>query len=105
MLTKWRVLTMCQYLLGGHVGELEEACVAALEAFAAQGPSTACDKAFETAGIVIKRVERVTETVLPSIPKEKRIAVSRHLDSLGQDGASAFDRALGAVPSVRERMH
>jgi hypothetical protein len=53
MLTKWRVLSMCQYLLGGPEQELEDACRAALDVFVAHGPGAACDKALEAAGAVI----------------------------------------------------
>ncbi len=104
MLTKWRVLTMCQYLLGGHAGELEETCAAGLEAFVAHGPGAACDKALELAGAAIKRVERATGTVLPSISQGKRTAVSRHLDVLAHRGPAIIDRAVRALPGVRERM-
>src|SRR5688500_18541337 len=84
ILTEWRRLTMCQYLLGGHANELEDACVAALEAFVGHGSSAACEKVFEAAGVVIKRMQGMT--VLPSIPREKRIAVSYRLEALAQDG-------------------
>lgn len=104
MLTKWRVLTMCQYLLGGPERELEDACRAALEAFVAHGPGVASDKALEAAGAVIKRVEGAAETVLPSFSKEKRAAVSRHLDTLAMGGAETIERALRVLPDVRERM-
>lgn len=104
MLTKWRVLTMCQYLLGGHAGELEDACVAALEAFVAHGPGAAYDKGLEAAAAAVKRVDGASETVLPSISKEKRVAVSRHLDTLAKGRAATIDRALRVLPAVRERM-
>ncbi len=104
MLTKWRVLSMCQYLLGGPEQELEDACRAALEVFVAHGPGAACDKALETAGAVIKRVEGTAESVLPSISKEKRAAVSGHLDTLAAGGAATIERALRVLPAVRERM-
>lgn len=104
MLTKWRVLSVCQYLLGGPERELEDACQAALEVFVAHGPGAACDKALERAGTVIKRVEGTTESVLPSISKEKRAAVSEHLDSLAAGGAATIDEALRVLPAVRDRM-
>ncbi len=104
MLTKWRVLSMCQYLLGGPERELEDACRAALESFVAHGPGAGCDKALETAGAVIKRVEGTAETVLPSISKEKRTAVSGHLDTLAAGGAATIERALRVLSAVRERM-
>lgn len=104
MLTKWRVLSMCQYLLGGPEPDLEDACRVALEAFVAHGPGAATDKALEMAGAIIKQVEGMAETVLPSISKEKRAAVSRHLDALVEAGADTIDRALRVLSAVRERM-
>ncbi|MCZ7617124.1 MAG: hypothetical protein M5U32_02010 [Myxococcota bacterium] len=104
MLTKWRVLSMCQYLLGGPERELEDACRTALEAFVVHGPGAACDKALEAAGAVIKRVEGTAESVLPSISKEKRAAVSGHLDTLAAGGVATIERALRALPAVRERV-
>lgn len=104
MLTKWRVLSMCQYLLGGPERELEDSCRAALDTFVAHGPGAACDKALETAGAVVKRVEGTAETVLPSISKEKRAAVSRHLDTLAAGGMETIERALLMLPTARERM-
>lgn len=104
MLTSWRVLSMCQYLLGDPERELEDACRAALEAFAAHGPGAACDKALEMAGAVVKRVEGTAETVLPSISRQKRAAVSGHLDTLASSGAAAIERALRVLPAVRERI-
>jgi hypothetical protein len=104
MLTKWRVLSMCQYLLGRPERELEDACPAALQAFVAHGPGTACDKALEAAGGIIKRVAGTTGTVLPSISKEKRLAVSRHLNLLAEGGPTTVERALRVLPAVRERM-
>src|SRR5690606_6056720 len=104
MLTKWRVLSMCQYLLGGPDPELGQACRAALETFVTHGPGTACDRALVAAGALIKQVEGAVETVLPSISKEKREAVSAHLDSLAADSAATIERALRLLPAVRERM-
>lgn len=104
MLTKWRVLSMCQYLLGTPERELEDTCRAALETFVAHGIGAVCDKALETAGAVIKRVEGTADTVLPSISRDKRAAVSAHLDALELGGAAAIEQALCALPAIRQRM-
>lgn len=105
MLTKWRVLSICQYLLGGPERELEEGCRAALDAFVTHGLGVTCDKALALAGTIIKRVEGTTATVLPSISKEKRAAVSGCLDGLTAGGTAAVERALQVLPTVRERMN
>jgi uncharacterized membrane protein YkvA (DUF1232 family) len=104
MLTKWRVLSMCQYLLGGPGQELEDACWAGLEAFVTHAPGAVCDKALEATGAVIKRVEGTAGTVLPSISKDKRVAVSGHLDKLAEGGTATIERALRALSAVRERV-
>jgi uncharacterized membrane protein YkvA (DUF1232 family) len=49
-------------------------------------------------------VDGAPDTVLPSISNAKRVTVSRHLDTLARGGAAAIDRALHALPAVRERM-
>ena len=105
MLTKLRVLSICQYLFGGPSPELEDACVAALQAFAAHGADAASDKALDSAAVVIKRVEGRSQSVLPSISKTKRLAVTQQLDLLAMDVPSVIQRALGVVANVRKRMH
>jgi uncharacterized membrane protein YkvA (DUF1232 family) len=104
MLTKWRVLSMCQYLLGGSELELEEACCSALAAYVTLGPGAACDEVIEVARAVIKRVEGAAGTVLPTISKEKRAAVSALLERLSTGGTEAIERALNVLPSLRERV-
>lgn len=104
MLIKWRVLTMCQYVLGGNAKELEDACVTALEVFAANGPGASCDDALVVAGAVIKRMDGLSETILPSISRQKHIAVSQCLDTFAKGGPAIIDEALRVLPTVRERM-
>lgn len=104
MVTKWRVLSMCQYLLGGPEKELEEACRMALDAFVAHGPGAACDKALEVARAAVKRAEGTIETVLPSISIDKRAAVSGHLDTLAAGGIATIERALSVLSAARERI-
>lgn len=104
MLTKWRVLSMCQYLLGCPTPELDGACRAALDAFVIHGPGPVCDKELEAAGAVIRRVDGAAGTVLPSISKEKRSAVSAQLRSLSAGGMAAIERALHVLPAARERI-
>jgi hypothetical protein len=104
MLTKWRVLSMCQHLLGTPEREIERACQAALQAFVAHGPGIASDGALKAAGGAIRRLEGLTETILPSISKEKRLAVSTQLGLLASGGATTIERALRVLPTVRGRM-
>jgi len=104
MLTKWRVLSLCQYLLGEPSVELEAACVAALQAFAAHGAGAASDKALDAAAAIVKKLEGA-QSVLPSISSAKRLAVARHLDSLAADGTAAVQRARSAIATVRTRIN
>jgi hypothetical protein len=103
MLTKWRVLSICQYLLGGQE-EVGEACRAALEVFGAHGAGAVCDRGIKAANAVLKCGDGATATVLPSISNEKRAAVSAQLDRLAVPEGAAIARALRALPSVSERM-
>ena len=105
MLTKWRILSMCQYLLGGPSQELEAACSVALEVFAAHGAGAECDNALESAGAVIRHVEGAAHTVLPSISSEKRDAVAGLLDTLAAEGVASIERALHVLSAVRDRMN
>lgn len=104
MLTKWRMLSMCQYLVGAPAAEVETACCAALEAFIAHGTGSACDKALEAASVAVKRFAPATESILPSISNGKRIAVSQRLDALAHDGPAAIHEALGVLAAMRESM-
>jgi hypothetical protein len=63
MLTKWRVLSMCQHLLSDPEQELEDACREALQAFAASGPCDECVTLLEAASAVLKRVKGTAESV------------------------------------------
>lgn len=105
MLTRWRVLSMCQYLLGGLSQELEQACSGALEIFAVHGVGVECDSALASAGAVIRRIEGAAHTVLPSISNGKRNAVSEQLDTLAAEGATTIERALRVLSAVRDRMN
>lgn len=105
MLTRWRVLSMCQYLLGGLSQELEQACSIALDIFATHGVGAECDSALASAGAVIRRIEGAAHTVLPSISGEKRNAVSEQLDTLAAEGGTTVERALRILSAVRDRMN
>jgi uncharacterized membrane protein YkvA (DUF1232 family) len=104
MVTKWRVLSICQYLLGDPDPELEKACCAALKAFVDRDAGISRDKALEAAGAVVKRIKGTADTVLPSISKEKRAAVSAYLDALAACRAATIERALHVLAVLRERM-
>lgn len=104
MLTKWRIQSICQCLLGDPPRNIEEGCCEVLEAFALHGAGEACDKALKKVGAIIKQVETTEGTVLPTISREKRAVVARHLDSLTANGTATIEQALQVLPSVRERM-
>ena len=75
------MLSISQYLLGGPAPEIEGACTAALDAFAVHGAGAAADKALQLAAAAIRRAEGGAPSVLPSVSKEKRIAVAKRLDA------------------------
>ena len=104
MLTKWRVLSICQYMLGGPASEIEVVCGKALDCFATNGPGLATDKAIEGATEAIRDRDSGTQSILPTISKTKRIAVTNELDLLAAAGALTIERAARALPSVRQRL-
>jgi uncharacterized membrane protein YkvA (DUF1232 family) len=104
MLTRWHVLTICQYLLGGGKPDVETECVAALNIFAANGPGQISDAALKRATSFIGKAGPGQESVLPSISDEKRRDVSRHLDAIVKRGRIVVDEAVASLPRIRARV-
>ena len=104
MLMRWRVLSICQYLIGGASRDVDEACARALEAFVGHGPCVTTDKALAVAVLAIKDfVGTTAASVLPTISPEKRAAVEARLEELSSS-PDAIERAASALPRVRERV-
>jgi uncharacterized membrane protein YkvA (DUF1232 family) len=106
MLTRWRVLSISQCLLGGPTQDLEEVCQSALEAFAREGPTVPTNIALQGAAAEIKRLAPgVTHSVLPVISPRKRAAVVERLGSISAGGATSIQHALSVLQSVREGLN
>ena len=80
LLTRWRVLSLCQYLLGSPGDATERLTVEALNTFARDGTCPAADSALLCAAVAIAR-ETATAggSVLPSIAPAKRDEVLAQL--------------------------
>lgn len=102
VLTKWRLMLLCQHLVGGLNKERGDACRAALDAFATYGPGVECDQALRAAGLVLGHRHGPGEAVLPSISPEKCTAVSAQLQDATSLGVVTIERALRELPLVRE---
>lgn len=104
MLTRWRVLAICQHLTGSEQQHVEEACRSALEEFAANGPGFACDKALQNAAAAFASEEGSSQSVLPHLTRNKTAAVSAQLDALCDDGGLGIERALAILPMLRTQI-
>jgi len=105
LLMRWRVLSLCQYLLGTPDKEAEKQTVNALDVYAREGPSKIADEALQRA---VATVSRATTThngsVLPAVAPQLREEVLTRLKGYETLGSVAVDRALKALPSLRERL-
>ena len=105
LLTRWRVLGLCQFLVGGGRGEAVELSVSALDLFIREEPSRRTDAAFRQAGNAIARAGAVlTGSVLPKITPEKQKEVRARLEAYEAQGASTVAQAIAALPSLRDRL-
>ena len=105
LLMRWRVLTLCQFLVGGGDGEAEELSVRALESFVRQGPSRITDAALRDAGRAIAR-EAMTPagSVLPKITPVKQREVRERLKTYEVLDARNVEKANAVLPSLRNRL-
>ena len=105
LLTRWRVLGLCQFLVGGGRGEAVELSVSALDLFIREEPSRRTDAAFRQAGNAIARAgAALTGSVLPKITPEKQKEVRARLEAYEAQGASTVAQAIAALPSLRDRL-
>jgi uncharacterized membrane protein YkvA (DUF1232 family) len=104
-LTRWRILGLCQYLLGTPSGDAEQLSMKALDVFASEGPGKVTDDALNEAGAAIgKATGSTAESVLPEITPRKREEVLARLREYEALGSEAIGRAIGVLPALRERL-
>ena len=105
LLTRWRVLGLCQFLVGGGRGGAVELSVSALDLFIREEPSRRTDAAFRQAENAIARAgATLTGSVLPKITPEKQKEVRARLEAYEAQGASTVAQAIAALPSLRDRL-
>lgn len=106
LLTRWRVLGLCEYLLGSPDGEADHLSIEALKVFARDGAGPSTDQALFRAGVAVARATAPSmgSSVLPSIASAKRAEVLAQLREYERPGSEAIQRALHALPSLRDRL-
>ena len=105
LLTRWRVLSLCQFLVGGGRGAAVELSVSALDLFIREGLGRRTDNAICQAGDAIARAgATLTGSVLPKITLEKQSEVRALLEAYEAQGSSAVAQAIAALPSLRDRL-
>ena len=105
LLTRWRVLGLCQYLLGEPNGTAVNATIDALSIFSLAGAGEATDKALSLAGQeVLRETKSYGLSVLPSITPGKRGEVLVRLSKYEALGIKAVKKAFYALPSLRVRL-
>ena len=105
LLTRWRVLGLCQFLIGGGREEVVELSVSAIDLFIREGPSRRTDAAFRQARNAIARSgAALTGSVLPTITPEKQKEVRARLEAYEAQGASTVTQAIAVLPSLRDRL-
>lgn len=105
LLTRWRVLCLCQFLVGGGVGEAEKLSVEALEIFVNNGPGRSTDKALQRAGSVVAHaLSMLTGSILPQVTPTKQDEVKSRLEDYEALGSAGIEKALALLPPLRERL-
>lgn len=107
LLMRWRVLGLCQFLvgIGGGQGEAVDLTLRALDAFVREGATLGTDAAVRSAGAAIARAGTTfAGSVLPQISPEKQEAVRNRLGAYESLGAPAIERAMALLPALRDRL-
>lgn len=105
LFTRWRVLGLCQFIVGGGTGTAEELSVQALDLFVREGSGRSTDAALRRAGSAIAQATTVfSGSVLPQIAPDKQEEVRRRLESYKALGTSVIDQAMAALPALRTRL-
>lgn len=105
LLSRWRIIALCQFLLGGGGGGAEQLSVRALNLFLQDGVGPATDEALREAGRAVARVaEAAAGSVLPGIGAEKQREVRQRLKNYEELGTAGIERAQAVLPAVRGRL-
>jgi hypothetical protein len=104
MLIKWKIISICQYLISTSNSELKEACYQSLNIFINYGPGNIFDSFLKAINDIIIRTEGSERSLLPSISEEMRYDVSIRLNNLSRGGMEIVDRALILLPFVYDQI-
>jgi len=106
LLTRWRVMGLCEYLIGSPDGKAEQLSIEALEMFARDGMGASTDGALFRAGAEVARATASVEgsSVLPSIAPAKREEILAQLRGYECLRGEAIQNALRTLPSLRDRL-
>ena len=105
LLTRWRIISLCQHLYGGVRGDAEQSVIEALDLFAREGPCAESDEAINTArAVVAKETNTHYQTILPEITSSKREEVLAWLEKYEELGNEAVNRAISILPVLRRRL-
>ncbi|MDP9177432.1 MAG: hypothetical protein M3O61_07110 [Gemmatimonadota bacterium] len=103
MILRWRVVSLCQYLLTCSDPKLAIICIQALEIFAADGVAKTTDDALRAARQHLKHVLR-NDGLLPSFSSEKCADVRQSLETLAAPRSAIIPVARGFLPEVSARV-
>ena len=103
LLTCWRAVRICQYLLGTTSGEAERRSLQALDAFARNGAGKSVDDAFRQALFDTKHAPSRDAFILPEILRSKREEVLQGLGKYDANGVELIAKALEIIPLLRAR--
>jgi uncharacterized membrane protein YkvA (DUF1232 family) len=105
LLTRWRVLGLCQFLVGGGAGQAEDLTIRALDDFARKGAGGSTDASLKRAGsAVAQTVSLRADSVLPRITPDKQDEVRTQLEHYEALGPFGIEKAVGLLPSLRSKL-
>jgi hypothetical protein len=103
LLTSWRAVRICQFLLGTTSEEAERLGVQALDAFARDGAGKSVDDAFRWALFDPNHARSRDACILPEVLGSKREEILLYLGKYDTSGAELIPKALAVIPGLRAR--
>jgi hypothetical protein len=103
LLTSWRAVRICQFLLGTTSEEAERLGVQALDAFARDGAGKSVDDAFRWALFDPNHARSRDACILPEVLGSKREEILLYLGEYDTSGAELIPKALAVIPWLRAR--
>ncbi|MCU7936883.1 MAG: hypothetical protein KZQ99_18755 [Candidatus Thiodiazotropha sp. (ex Dulcina madagascariensis)] len=105
LLLRWRVIGLCQILLGSPDVKTENVIIDSLSILAHEGLTAAAESALKEAFKVAGEYSStVGDSILPAIANSKRRAVTTMLGKFGRQGDDAIARAVQVIPNLHDRL-